>query len=254
MNEYIEIKPDYGNWVSSKLLYVTSVLGLVFLGLSFWKPGFLFPASFFLLAFGYFLYARHQFSPHGGDLQNRIRNLVLEYLEWDGNRTALDIGCGNGPLVIRLAKKYPHARITGVDYWGEAWDYSQGECERNAGIEGVSEQVLFEKASASKLPYKDESFDAVVSNFVFHEVADTKDKTQLIREALRVLKKGGAFSFQDLFQVKKLYGDMDELLLKLQSWGIESVELVKTNELEFIPKALKLPFMVGEIGILHGKK
>ena len=245
---------DYGNWVSNKLLYTISVLALVFLALSFWKTGFLFLAAFFVLALVYFLYARNKFSPQGGDLQNRIRNLVLENLDWDGYGSALDIGCGNGPLVIRLAKKYSHARITGIDYWGEAWDYSQGECERNAEIEGVSDQVLFEKASASNLPYEDERFDAVVSNFVFHEVADTKDKTQLIKEALRVLKKDGAFSFQDLFLAKKIYGETDELISMLQSWGCESVELVKTNDQEFIPGALKLPFMVGEIGILCGRK
>jgi ubiquinone/menaquinone biosynthesis C-methylase UbiE len=39
-----------------------------------------------------------------------------------------------------------------------------------------------------KLPFADEHFDAVVSNFVFHEVKDVKDKRAVIKEALRVLK------------------------------------------------------------------
>lgn len=230
------------------------MLGLVFLGLSFLHLSFIVLALFFLLAFGYFVYARHKFSPEGGNLQDRIRNLVLDYLAWDGQGDALDIGCGNGPLVIKIAKKYPDAKVTGIDYWGDAWDYSQNECERNAGLEGVSEQVSFERASASSLPYENETFDAVVSNFVFHEVADTKDKKELIKEALRVLKQGGVFSFQDLFLVKKFYGEMQELLETIRSWEVESVELVKTNDLDFIPGALKLPFMVGEIGIIYGKK
>ncbi len=41
---------------------------------------------------------------------------------------------------------------------------------------------------------------------------------------------------------------------RFRSWGIEEVEFVDTSKSEFIPKLLKLPFMVGRIGILHGKK
>ena len=94
----------------------------------------------------------------------------------------------------------------------------------------------------------------MVSNFVFHEVADTRDKWELIKEALRVLKPGGVFSFQDLFLVKRVYGEPDELLDTIRGWGVQKVEFVRTNDLDFIPTALKLPFMVGEIGILYGEK
>ena len=247
-------KPEYGNWVTKKLVYGTSLLGVVFIELSFWHLILIIPALFFLLAFGYFVYARHKFSPEGDNLQERIRDLVLDYLEWDGQGEALDIGCGNGPLVIKMAKKYSGAKVTGIDNWGGLWDYSQNECEKNASLEGVSEQVVFERASASCLPFDDEKFDAVVSNFVFHEVVDTDDKKELIREALRVVKKGGVFSFQDLFLVKKFYGEIEELLKTIQGWGVENVESVKTNDLDFIPGALKLPFMVGEICIIYGKK
>lgn len=254
MSKQTNKKPEYGNWVSKRLLYVTGTLGLVFLGFSFLLPILIILALFFILAFVYFVYARLKFSPTGGNLQENIRNLVSAYLEWDGHGQALDIGCGNGPLAIELAKKYTESKVTGIDYWGGAWDYSQNICEKNAELEGVSKKVTFQKASASRLPFNDESFDAVVSNFVFHEVVDTKDKRDIIKEALRVVKKGGVFSFQDLFLVKKIYGEMDDLLEEIKSWGVESVEFVRTNNLDFIPWALKLPFMVGEIGIIYGKK
>jgi len=254
MKNPAENKPEYGNWVSKRLLYGTILLGVVFMGLSFWHLAFIVLAIFFLMAFVYFLYAHHKFSPEGGDLQNKIRDLVLDHLEWDGQGKALDIGCGNGPLVIQMAKKYAGAKVTGIDYWGSGWDYSQKECEKNASMEGVADKVNFERASAVSLPYEDEHFEAVVSNFVFHEVVDSKDKKELVREALRVVKKGGVFSFQDLFLVRKIYGETDDLLEAIRSWGIEKVELVRTNELDFIPVALKLPFMVGESGIIHGKK
>ena len=179
---------------------------------------------------------------------------MLDYLDWDGEGNALDIGCGNGPLTIRLARKYPHATVAGIDFWGKAWGYSKRVCEKNARSEGVAERTSFQQASASALPFADEAFDAAISNLTFHEVSDTMDKSAVIKEALRVVKKGGSFSFQDLFLWKQVYGDVDDVLRMMRSWGVESVEFVDTSKSTFIPKALKLPFMVGTIGILHGRK
>jgi len=151
-------------------------------------------------------------------------------------------------------RKYPHAQVTGIDYWGGVWEYSLGVCERNAELEGVAEWVTFQQASASALPFEDGAFDAAVSNLVFHEVRDAKDKRDVIKEALRAVKKGGAFAFQDLFLLKRIYSKVDDLLETIRSWGIESVDFANTSDSDFIPRALKLPFMVGTIGILYGKK
>ena len=95
----------------------------------------------------------------------------------------LDIGCGNALLTIGLAKRFPKSRVTGIDYWGGMWEYSKSVCERNAEREAVADQVNFQKASASALPFEDESFDAAVSNLVFHKVGDAKDKRDVIKEA-----------------------------------------------------------------------
>jgi len=222
------------------------------LGLMFWVLTF--PAVPFLLLFAYFLYARHQFSPQGGNLQERIWALVLTNLDWSGEGKAVDIGCGNGALTIKLAQKYAKAQIVGVDCWGKRWEYSKNACERNAEIEGVSKRVEFQKASASSLPFVDGFSDAAVSNFVFHEVSDAKDKRMVVREALRVVKKGGRFSFQDEFLVKQLFGDIDDLIEAIKSWGISKVEFVPTRDADFVPQALKLPFILGTMGLISGEK
>jgi len=142
----------------------------------------------------------------------------------------------------------------GHNVWGKRWEYSKNTCERNAEIEGVNKRVTFQKASATSLPFEDGYFDAAVSNFVFHEVSDAKDKRELIREALRVVKKGGKFSFQDEFLIKQVYGDIDNLVETIKSWGISKVEFVHTRESDFIPRALKLPFILGSMGIIRGEK
>jgi hypothetical protein len=45
----------------------------------------------------------------------------------------------------------------------------------------------------------------------------------------------------------------DDLLATVKSSEITKVQFVKTADSVFIPKALKLPFMLGTIGILFGR-
>jgi len=255
VSELAAKKADYGNWVSTRLVFAPGVLSLLFGGLSFVLPALGVVAVLSFLCFLYFAYARYLFSPRGGNIQARIQDLVLDrIMGWDGVGKVLDIGCGNGPLTIHIAKRYPQAEITGIDYWGGTWEYSKGVCKMNAEIEGVAGRVTFERASASSLPFDDEAFHMVVSNLVFHEVRDVRDKKKLIKEALRAVTKGGWFVFQDLFLWKRVYGEVDDLLETIRSWGIETAEFVDTSDSDFIPKALKLPFMLGTVGILYGRK
>ena len=246
---------DYGNWVPMRFILVPALIALLFSVLALVIPLLYIVAVILFLSALYFAYARYLFSPKGGDIQTKVQGLVLENLrDWDGAGKALDIGCGNGPLTIQIAQRYPQAEVTGIDNWGTAWEYSKQICDRNAAIEQVAEQVTFQRADASSLPFEDGTFDVAVSNLVFHEARNEKDKKLLLKEALRVVKEGGCFVFQDLFLWKLVYGDAKPLLETIRDWGIGTVELVDTSTSEFIPTLLKLPFMLGTVGILFGKK
>ena len=166
--------------------------------------------------------------------------------------TSPDPGCG--AVSIQLAKKYPETTVVGVDYWGSNWEYSKSVCEKNAQLEGVNSRVTFHEPSASKLPFPDECFEAAVSNLTFHEVADAKDKREVTREALRVIKSGGKFTFQDLFLIERQYGKTENLLQTIQSWGIHKVTFYETRRTAFIPPTLKFPFVVGTMEIIVGEK
>jgi ubiquinone/menaquinone biosynthesis C-methylase UbiE len=178
---------------------------------------------------------------------------VLNFLDWDGRGTLLDIGCGSGAMTIKAAKKFPDAQVAGMDYWGVGWDYSQTQCESNARIEKVGDRVVFQKGDAAKLDFPDASFDAAVSNFVFHEVKSQSDKLALIREALRVIKPGGAFSFEDVFFSKTHYKDLDRILAEL-SKDVTEIHFVDTRNSGFVPNSLKTPLVIGEMGLIHGRK
>lgn len=249
-----EKRPNYGNWISRKVLYLIGVLGIFCLLLSVVFFVLIVGAVLCFAGFIYFAYAWYRFSPQGGNLQVKIREAIMDYLSWNGKGIALDIGCGNAALTISLAKRFPSAKIVGLDFWSGKWEYSKRTCEENAQVEGVANRVQFRKASAAKLPFSEEYFDAAVSNMVFHEVNDVGDKREVIKEALRVVKKGGKFAFQDPFLMKKMYGDIDRLLNEIRSWGIEEVQFSDTSHSEFIPKSLKPKFMLGAIGVIYGTK
>jgi len=254
MNGQISEKPDYGNWTPKLMIYVPLTIALLFLASSLKWSFLLIPATFFMLIAAFLFYVRFKLSPKAGNVQESIWSFVIEHLDWSGEGRALDIGCGNGALTIKLAQKYRKAQVLGIDYWGKRWDYSMSVCERNAAIEGVSDRVAFQRASAASLPFADGYFDAAVSNFVFHEVGGVKDKRDVIREGLRVLKKGGRFAFQDEFLIKKMYGHPDALITTIKSWGIAKVEFIETRDLPFIPRLLKAPFILGTMAMIRGEK
>lgn len=130
--------------------------------------------------------------------------------------------------------------MVGLDYWGKIWEYSKEKCERNARIEKVDSRVSFLKGDAAKLPFEDGYFDAAVSNLAFHEIGTVPDKRDVLKEALRVVRKGGKFAFQDLFTMKCYYhSEPDELLNTIRSWGVENVALERTLESKSIANMLR---------------
>jgi len=204
------------------------------------------------MPFIYLMYLYYQFSANNKNLQYKVWNLVIQNLHWNGRGKALDIGTGAGPLAIELAKKFSQSLVWGIDNWGKLWNYSKQICEENARIEGVADQVVFQKASASNMPFKDGEFDAIVSNFVYHEVRDIKDKKKLISESFRVLKKGGAFSLQDTFQNQKKFGAVEDLIKQIKGWGIQKVNFIETADEIPMPKFLK--FELKTMGLIYGIK
>ena len=78
----------------------------------------------------------------------------------------------------------------------------------------------------------------------------------MVREALRVVKKGGCFSFQDMFSQKSLYGDMDAFVEQLKKEGISEIHYIGNLEkkLDFIPKYARTTWMISGMGILYGRK
>ncbi|MBO9129447.1 class I SAM-dependent methyltransferase [Bacillus sp. 165] len=199
-------------------------------------------------------YSVYQFAAFGGNYQSKIHDLIVSKVNGDEKGKILDIGTGSGSLIIKLAKAFPTSFLTGIDYWGENWEYSKAQCQQNAEIEGVSERITFLKASASSLSFHDEEFDIIVSCLTFHEVQDNRNKTEVIKEALRVLKPGGQFVFLDLFMDEKIFGDEKELLNALEKHGVAELNGDKLATEIQLPKLLLNKKVLGNAMILSGRK
>ena len=225
--------------------------GIVVLGAVvafFWLPGLAIAtlAIPFLYIAIVLTWTSHRLRPRGGDVQRRIHQLLTDSVGNEGR--LLDVGCGSGQLLIRFAKAAP-GEYVGLDYWGDDWEYSRSQAERNAQLEGV-QGLRFLHGSASRLPFADEDFGRVVSCLTFHEVRDVADKTVSVAEALRVLEPGGRFAFVDLFDDPKLYHGRKQVIKVIEGagGGIESVEsLSKVLDLRFpltLAKVLKYAVLV----------
>jgi len=193
------------------------------------------------------------FDYHGKrKMSKQIIEGLAEHVSLPEDGVGLDVGCGSGALTIACAKKNPTARMIGIDRWGKEYaSFSKKLCEQNAKAEVVS-NVLFQKGDANKLSFADESFDAVTSNYVYHNIP-AKDRQVLIKETLRCLKKGGCFAIHDIFS-KARYGDMHKLIQELKASGYEHVELIDTTNGMFMSKREAVTMGLSGSAILCGRK
>jgi SAM-dependent methyltransferase len=126
-----------------------------------------------------------------------IADNFLDRLEavWDGKGKVLDIGTGRGRVAIEVAKRFPDARVIGMDIWPKMWSVfgqTKAGAEKNATIAKVGDRCTFQYGNALDLPFEDGEFQLVVSNFVFHEV-NAPDRMILFKEIARALAPGGTF-------------------------------------------------------------
>jgi SAM-dependent methyltransferase len=104
---------------------------------------------------------------------------VVEFERWR-ERDVLDIGCGAGLDLVRLAGA--GARAAGIDLSGG----SLALASRYLAVENV--RALLAQADAVRLPFRDESFDLVLCLGV---LPFAPDPSGIVAEARRVLRKDG---------------------------------------------------------------
>lgn len=128
------------------------------------------------------------------------RDKLLNLVNWQGTEQVLDAGCGRGLMLIGAAKKLTTGKATGVDIW-QSYDLT-GNKEKavldNAQIEQVSDRIIVKTANIKSLPFPDNNFDVIFSNFVIHNLYQKCQRENALKELMRVLKPHGILIIQDI--------------------------------------------------------
>lgn len=121
----------------------------------------------------------------------RIRRWLLEQADLRPGQRVLEIGCGTGELLLAAKRAQPLSVVVGLDPDLAAL----ARAHRKARRRGLPVQL--DRGFADQLPYADDSVDVVLSSFMLHHVPDG-EREPAMREALRVLRPGGALHVVDV--------------------------------------------------------
>jgi arsenite methyltransferase len=121
----------------------------------------------------------------------------------------LDIGSGAGfDLYVAGRLVGDTGRVCGVDLTPEMVDLSRQSLEMS-GLKNFE----VTRISGEAIPYRDNTFDTVISNGVINL---SPCKQELFREIIRVMKNGGKLQFADVVLEKEL---PDRLIGSAEAWS-----------------------------------
>jgi arsenite methyltransferase len=138
---------------------------------------------------------------------------VLDRANLKGTEKALDIGCGRGAVTVQLALRLPKGHVTGIDLW-HSIDQSGNNTaatQANLTLNNVTDRVTLETADMTTLPFPANTFDVATASLSIHNVKSAAGRADAIREAIRVLKPGGALLIVDISKVTEYKKLLDAL-------------------------------------------
>ncbi len=99
----------------------------------------------------------------------------------------LDVACGTGEIIFRLAHKYPSVQFAGIDLTPAMVEQARKKTALLPRVEVI-------EGEASMLPFAEGAFTAVICSEAFHHF-DRPDVA--LREMFRVLQHGGVLLLVD---------------------------------------------------------
>jgi len=174
------------------------------------------------------------------DLQKKSARILINYAK-ELNGKILDLGCGTS-FLYRFSN---WNNLIGIDISKEMVSYSL-KFNKNTYV-----------ADMEDIPFKDNSFESLVSNFSIH----WSDINKTFKEAKRVLKPGGRFVFNipvvgSLETVEKILGKtqfdflcVPEILKKLKLYDFRIKDFFIENLSKEFPNGYKLLMHLHKTGV-----
>ena len=116
-----------------------------------------------------------------------IHQRMLDYIKLSEQASVLDIGCGTGRFLNRLAAKFPRIFATGLDLSAEMLRQARKTNQ-------YSDRLIFIQGNAESLPFADKQFAAIFNSISFLHYPHPQ---QVFAEVKRVLQPQGRFYLAD---------------------------------------------------------
>ncbi len=145
----------------------------------------------------------------GGIFERNPAEKALSYLKIESGEIVLEIGFGTGHCLQQIALSVGK---TGKAYGIDISDGMLQVARKKLEKVGLMDRVELYSGDASKLPFIDETFDAVFMSFTL-ELFDTPEIPQLLNEVRRVLKVGGRLGIASLYRIKG-----DSVAIRIYEW------------------------------------
>lgn len=117
-----------------------------------------------------------------------IHKRLMEYVELPARASLLDLGCGTGRLLDRLATQFPDLSGTGLDLSAEMLRIARLQNRHRP-------RLIYVQGNAESLPFANGQFDAIFNTLSFLHYPEPE---RVFSEVSRVLRPGGRFYLVDL--------------------------------------------------------
>ncbi|MFM2060530.1 MAG: hypothetical protein RLZZ507_200 [Cyanobacteriota bacterium] len=117
-----------------------------------------------------------------------IHKRLISKIELPANANVLDLGCGTGRLLNRLASQFPNLRGTGLDLSPQMLRVARQSNQHRP-------RLIYLEGNAELLPFAEGQFDAVFNTISFLHYSQPE---RVLSEVARVLAAGGRFYLVDI--------------------------------------------------------
>jgi ubiquinone/menaquinone biosynthesis C-methylase UbiE len=114
----------------------------------------------------------------------------------------LDVGCGSGRIMMRLAELYPNSRFTGIDLSPEAIGTARGEAVQK-GLRNI--EFIVQDLSDFNSTAEPEAFDFITT---FDAIHDQARPLNVLKGIHRALKADGSYLMQDIRGSSHVYNNI----------------------------------------------
>jgi len=165
-----------------------------------------------------------------------INKIIAQHAHISKDDVALDAGCGVGGSAIWMAKNIG-CKVTGISLSERQIFLANASAKK----EKIDQLVTFAQKDYTATGFADNSFDVI---WAIESTCYVKDKSEFLKEAFRIMKKGGRLVVVDIYKKENIEGkDADWMRRLAHGWAIEE----HTTKEKFEQQLLDTGFMINDI-------